>query len=159
MLSPSDAECAALAWPSNVTFEGLLEHFVPKARHDRFAVNIGAQDGKTGDPCYSLFAAGYAGVVFEGDPNYFSRLHGYLAGVNSSGRVHVSWGYTSPAKVVPTLQSYRTPTDMDVLKVDIDSFDLDLTQAILVAGYRPKTLCVEINADIPPPIQWHRNYQ
>ena len=59
----------SLSWPAAVSFERLLDEFVPAAERDHFAVNIGGQDGKSHDPVYPLFASrGYRGVVFEAFP-------------------------------------------------------------------------------------------
>ena len=42
---------------------------------------------------------------------------------------------------------------VDVLKVDIDSFDCDMARSVLERGFTPKLVWVEINWDIPPPLR------
>ena len=43
---------------------------------------------------------------------------------------------------------------VDVLSVDVDSFDRDVVEAILAAGMRPSVIVVEYNAKFPPPIRF-----
>lgn len=37
------------------------------------------------------------------------------------------------------------PLDCDFFSLDIDSFDFDISKTLLTEGFRPKTVCVEIN--------------
>eukprot|EP00966_Prymnesium_polylepis_P096701 2240334-Prymnesium_polylepis.1 len=67
-------------WPSNYSFLALLHDFVPAAELGWFAVNIGAQDGKTYDPVYPLFAEGFGGIAFEGAEPYREKLNNHLSG-------------------------------------------------------------------------------
>jgi hypothetical protein len=41
-------------------------------------------------------------------------------------------------------------TDCDFFSLDIDSFDYDIAKKLLEVGFRPKTVCVEINAKFGP---------
>jgi hypothetical protein len=42
------------------------------------------------------------------------------------------------------------PLDCDFFSLDIDSFDYDISKKLLESGFRPKTVCVEINARFGP---------
>jgi len=42
------------------------------------------------------------------------------------------------------------PADCDFFSLDIDSFDYDVAKKLLENGFRPKTVCVEINARFGP---------
>lgn len=142
-------------WPSNVSFPILLSVIEGATSLNRMAVNIGGHDGMTHDPVYPLFKAGYGGLVIEPD---FKRqreaLPRNLGTVNSSGLVRIQWGFASTSSIGRDLSAAAIPKDLDALKVDIDSFDLPVLQAILQADFRPKVLMVEINSDVPPPIKW-----
>ena len=147
----------SLSWPAAVSFERLLDEFVPAAERDHFAVNIGGQDGKSHDPVYPLFALrGYRGVVFEAFPP--PALFTNIRAVNTTGGMHVSVGLVKGATIGALLgpAHFAAPTNFDVLKIDIDSIDLPVLRAVLAAGFRPKTLMVEINQAIPPPLSWTR---
>ena len=146
---------ASLRWPVDVTFERLLDEFVPAPTRDRFAVNIGGQDGKSHDPVYALYRdQHFSGVVFEAFPP--PALFPNIASVNKSGRVHVAVGLVKTASVGSQLRGYGAPDAFDVLKIDIDSTDLPVLRAVLGAGFRPKLVMVEINHMIPPPLEWAR---
>lgn len=45
------------------------------------------------------------------------------------------------------------PQDLDFFSLDIDSFDFDVAYWALTHGYRPKTVCVEINQTFGPEIE------
>lgn len=42
------------------------------------------------------------------------------------------------------------PVDCDFFSLDIDSFDYEVAKKLLESGFRPKTVCVEINARFGP---------
>jgi hypothetical protein len=47
---------------------------------------------------------------------------------------------------------------MDILKIDIDGFDLEVLRRIL-SQYKPKIIIAEINEKIPPPILFETKYK
>lgn len=44
----------------------------------------------------------------------------------------------------------HVPLDCDFFSLDIDSFDYEVAKKLLECGFRPKTVCVEINARFGP---------
>lgn len=120
------------------------------------AVNIGARDGIDHDPTYAILKdLEYGALAFEGDAGVLEELKNNMAGVNSSNNVFVIPNFASSTSIVAELQRFNLHKKFDVLKIDIDSIDMSILQAILSAGYRPKFLMMEINADISPPFQWY----
>ena len=138
----ADDELLFDGWPTSVSFPQLLEKLVPAAARNRFAINIGAADGKNPDPTYPLFRdLGYAGVAIEGSARVMGTLHANLAAVNSSGRLRVVHGFADPATIASVVTSAGAPKDADVLKIDIDSIDMPVLHALLSgAGMRPANL-------------------
>ena len=53
------------------------------------------------------------------------------------------------------LRDYNTPTSFDALHLDLDGDELPVLTALLTAGYTPKLLSLNLNIDVPPPIQMH----
>ncbi|CAD7927463.1 unnamed protein product [Amoebophrya sp. A25] len=51
-------------------------------------------------------------------------------------------------------QSSEDLIDVTILKIDIDSFDCVLAEKMLVLGFRPRFLVMEVNAAIPPPFEF-----
>ena len=139
--------------PVNISFAIALAELAPRA-HKRFAINIGANDGVEHDPTHPLFEAGFAGVAFEGAEQFKAPLAANLAKVNSSGALHIDWGYADPGTIAQHLRRAGTPDKPAALKIDIDSIDLAIMRAILTSGISPEVIMAEINHEIPPPIQW-----
>ena len=141
-------------WPASVSFAQVLDECVPPALLDRFVVNLSANDGSRHDPAFPLLVErGYGGVFCEGASNFKARLYANLKPFNASGNVRVAWGFASAATVAATLQRHGSPREPDALKIDTDGIDAALLEGVLAAGLRPKAVVVEVNPDIPPPIQ------
>jgi len=96
------------------------------------------------------------GVEFEGGDHVKDDLYRNVA--MFKGDVEVSWGFLSQPIAVATLKKIGAKKDIDVLKMDIDSYDADLLETILAEGYHPKVIMVEMNPDIPPPIVFRQKY-
>ena len=98
---------------------------------------LGAHDGKTHDPTYPLYQAGACGAAFEGYEPSLERFEANLAPF--APRVKAIKEYARPDTFTAKLAGAGvTPANLDVLKIDIDGFDLGLARAALDAGYRPK---------------------
>ena len=116
-------------------------------------MNIGARDGIIHDQVYPLFKEGYGGLAIEADAAFQDRLASNLAAVNGSNAIFVVMEAAQPPSINALFQKFRVPFDFDCLKIDIDSIDLPILQSILLSGYSPKLIMIEMNPDIPPPFQ------
>ena len=174
-----------LVWPGNASFPQLLDEVAgePLARAGTtgFAVNVGAGDGKRQDiyhkpmdPIYPLLERGYGGLAVEVNRRYGGDAHTNLteasvpmmafasgnlpaamAEVNRSGNVHIAWAAATPETIGPLLKAYTTPIDFDALNLDLDGDELPVLKAILESGFQPKTIALNFNPDLPPPIRLH----
>lgn len=132
-----------------------LARHLGEKRMNRVAVNIGANDGKTQDPLYNLFFnRNWRGLAVEANPPDFDLLKKNLAGKN----VRMVLGTITPANIVRLLSEADVPTDVDIFKIDIDSFDISVLFELLRSGFRPKLINMEINEKIPPPVFLSLNY-
>jgi len=61
-------------------------------------------------------------------------------------------GFVTLDNVGSLLKKCKTPSRPLLLKMDIDSVDVDVTLAVLSAGYSPAFIFVELNEKVPPPI-------
>jgi hypothetical protein len=115
-----------------------------------FAVNLGAGDGVScNDPVFPLFQAGFAGLAVEAGDNA-ALLYNLPA-----GNIRKCQGtLITPSNVVALLEAARCPEHPDFLKIDIDGYDGPVLLEILKAGYRPKVLQVEVQSEIPPPLDF-----
>lgn len=145
-----------------------------------FVVNIGAGDGKRLDiyhrpidPTWPLFArGGFGGLAIEHNgrfadhgiptasaeplgplPFAAGKLSSALAEVNQSGNIHVEWARATPSTIPAILRAHGAPSGFDALALDTDDDEFGLVSAILEGGFAPKAICVNMNPDVPPPIQ------
>jgi hypothetical protein len=120
---------------------------------EKFVVNIGASDGVTSDPCYPLFSAGWPGLAIEGSDNQDLALN-----LPQPDIIKMTGQFCTPMNIAGLLASAETPRQFSVLKVDIDGYDGPVLQSILRAGYRPAILHLEVNQDVPFPIEFSVTY-
>jgi hypothetical protein len=115
-----------------------------------FAVNLGAGDGiSCNDPVLPLFQAGFAGLAVDAASN-----PALLTNLPAASIRKIQGTLITPTNVVNLLESSRCPQHPDFFKIDIDGYDAPVLLEILKAGYRPKVLQVEIQPEIPPPVEF-----
>ncbi len=119
----------------------------------RYVVNIGTHDGESwGDPCFELFSAGWAGVAI--DARSYPEIHRTLP---QPTIVKLMDTFVTPDNVAGLLSGAGCPADFDLLKIDIDSFDGPILEAVL-RSFRPSVIHIEVNPEIPPPIAFSIDY-
>jgi hypothetical protein len=117
-------------------------------------VDIAASDGVTFSSTLSLYRDGWSGLAVEADRDAFAKLcHAY----KPFDRVNVASVLVTLKNVVELLRVYNISA-IDFLNIDIDSYDLDVTLALLDGGCRPSVISIEINEKIPPPIYFSLRY-
>ena len=118
--------------------------------NNRYAINIGAGDGiSCNDPVYPLYKEGYGGLAIEANRNTA------LAQNLPSPAIHKVLGqFVTPMNIAEMLQEYHCPECPDFFKLDIDGYDGPVLLELLKHGYRPKVMQIEINPEIPPPIEF-----
>ena len=84
-----------------------------------FVVDLGA-GVRDSDPCFPLFDAGYAGLMVDGDPAQRPKMRQRIP----SSRVAQEIALLSPANVAGMLRAAGAPAVPDLVKIDIDSFDM-----------------------------------
>jgi len=138
-------------------FTKVIELFTAISRKyglNKKLVNIGAHDGIfADDPCYDLHRLlGFGGIAID-KSNYEKRcenLKGFpVVNINR---------YVTPDNIQGILEENDIPQTFDFLKIDIDSFDGQLMETILEKDYHPLAICIEINPEFPPPVQFCMQY-
>lgn len=133
---------------SHLDEEAVLTRFLHRlGAVEKYVVDIGASDGVTMSNTLALFRDGWNGLAVEYDGARFARLATEHAGLDTAlARVKVT-----PLNVVDVLRAYDVPSDFTFLSLDIDGYDHFVLEALL-AAFRPKLICAEINEKIPPPL-------
>ena len=150
------ARLVTLRKPGKGSYSHLDEEAIIKRYLDslpvanKFCVDIAASDGITMSNTYSLYKNGWDGIAVEFDPVKFAALSGLY---KTFGGVHLVRTKVIPNNVVSILKACQCPADFAFLNFDIDSYDYFVLERLL-AEFRPRLLCVELNEKIPPPISF-----
>lgn len=117
-----------------------------------YIINIGASTGTNTDPVYNFIINDkFRGLCIEGDQNKASIL-------KSKTKFDIYNGYITPLNIESIFESYEVPLNPDILKIDIDGYDLSVLRVIL-KKYKPSIIIAEINEKIPPPIKFEVIYK
>ncbi|HYF28547.1 MAG TPA: hypothetical protein VD931_22600 [Baekduia sp.] len=128
--------------------DGVLDHLLAMVRRpNRCFLEIGASDGLENNSAYLAHVKKYEGVMVEGSARVVGRNR--FAVETLLPAVRYVEAMVLPDTVGEVLAHCRV-RDVDVLSLDIDSFDLHVARALLDHGARPKVICVEFNSAFGP---------
>lgn len=120
----------------------------------KYIIDIGASSGVPTDPIYQFITnKNYTGLCIEGNSKHIDSLTN-----NISPTFDIYNGYVTPDNIIQIFSDYNVPISIDLLKIDIDGYDLEVIKKILTV-YRPKIIIAEINEKIPPPILFEVKYK
>jgi len=129
-----------------------------------FLVNLGAapiaagedelRKKITGDHCSVMWPMGYSGLNF--DPKFGHSGRDHLKGWP---RAKIDGNAWSPDEFPAKLHEHLVPTDLDILKVDVDSFDCVFLNNTLAAGFKPKLIIIELSSWFPPPLKFMLRFE
>jgi hypothetical protein len=145
-VSKSEFAGGALATPDN-WLQAVLEYEHP-SNASRYLINIGAHFTESDVVGRVMTLSETSGVAIDAD----DRIT--WAGAN----VHKHTGMLTPRNVNDVLNHANTPVRPLLLKVDIDSYDVDVALAVL-HHRSPDFIFVEINEKIPPPVCYCNRYR
>lgn len=129
--------------------DGIILHLLSKAGVvNRTIVEIGTEDARECNSANLVFNFGWNACLIEQDKEWAHKAREYLASMNAGDRVRVINEGVTPDNVNALLSQADVPDEMDVLSIDIDSFDYWVWQA--VSGYRPRIVVIEYNASFGP---------
>lgn len=130
-----------------------------KRKGKRYAVDVGAWDGKHLSNTYSLLVNNnnneieeeqrWHGILIEADPKRYEELR---ASHEPLGHVClrrcVSCVPGSPSSLRSILEKTSLPESFDFISIDVDGTDYWL-MCDLLTRYKPRVICVEFNPTIP----------
>ena len=126
---------------------------VARGGRQGFVVNIGCRDGRgMDDPCYELYQQGFPGLAVDGGD--YPDLHRNLPQPEVRKLLQTM---VTPANVVEILRGEGCPERPVLVKIDIDGLDGVVLEGLL-AGVRPDVIQMEVNPEIPPPIEFAVEY-
>jgi len=129
-------------------WERLRKHGVPLSHK---IVNIGASDGKSEDPLYDLVTQeGLTGVAVEPATDKCLAFQRHLSNITLQCT-------SATPQILPGLILEHVGPAVDVVKVDIDSYDCAILEELL-SRLTTHLLLMEVNPGIPPPFKWAMRY-
>ena len=70
-----------------------------------------------------------------------------LDGGNENAKIRLFKEIFWPDNIVKLFKKYKVKKQFDLLSVDTDSYDFFMLETILEAGYRPRVIVAEYNAN------------
>ena len=118
-----------------------------------FLVNIGAASAAGGiyDPTFALLSASNSsfGALLI-DPNSNPSL---FSAYPRRSNIRIVNDYIWSESIISDIfEKYNVAKHFTLLKVDVDSYECSILDAILRAGYRPQLIHTEFNPIFPPPV-------
>ena len=117
-------------------------------------VDIGAGNGVNGSSVLKLAENElWRGLHIEsGDVSLLSNIY------RNFKNIQIAKIGVNPTNIVNLFDGYEIGKEFGYLNLDIDSFDYEVLESILSAGYRPVIASIEINEIIPPPIFYYAKH-
>lgn len=107
----------------------------------KYAVDIGAYDGRITSNVMNLEDAGWKACKLEG---------GEIADTPEAQKNGVRKEWVTPENVVELFEKYEVPDNFDFLSLDIDSIDYYVLRTLLEADYKPRAMVTEYNGSYGP---------
>lgn len=164
-ITPKTFEYIKLDWLSNknIDFSGhgeiqAIKRFLQTNNgQNNFYVDIGASDGVSSSSTLEFAKnTNWKGLSIEFDKKKFSKMK-YV--YRKYKNVRLANSKVTPENVGKLFRQYSVPKNPTFINIDIDSYDLDVFNSIIIAGYLPDIVSIEINEKIPPPIYFKVLYE
>lgn len=100
------------------------------------------------DPMFPFMDAGWEGLLVDGDPNQKENLQKRFP----TDKAHIDISYILADTIPTLLEKHDFANDVDMLKIDIDSFDCYVMHVVL-EHIQPKVIIMEVNVKLPPHVR------
>ena len=116
---------------------------------DQYIVNIGCGNAVLDDPLAPLIKKNIGGLYIDQQQGHIENCKKNVNPLITAFQSHVT-----PDNIKTSFSTNNVPKDIDILKLDIDGYDLAVLKSILDEDYRPKIIMSEFNEKIPPQIHF-----
>ena len=121
-----------------------------------YVVDIAASDGVTQSCTLPLFRdPKWQGLAVEADRDKFALL---AYAYREFAGTRLASALVTPPTVGALLRAFEVPARFEILNLDIDSYDLDVVDALL-REYQPALISMEVNEKVPPPLDFTIPYR
>jgi len=119
-----------------------------------YIIDIGASSCSKNDPLYKFIINNeFKGLCIEGNKDNIIKLK---EGIANTFQIYDNYIY--PDNIIEVFEQFNVPIEIDILKIDIDGFDLEIIRTILTK-YKPKIIIAKYNEKIPPPILFETKFK
>ena len=118
-------------------------------------LDIGSGDGFTMSSSYFLAKNNWSGILIDSDFKAISRGYKIFRKFSNISFLNIN---INPHNILREY-SHIDLSDLDYLKIDIDSYDGDLLRGFLEQGIKPPLISIEINERFPPNLYFETKYQ
>jgi hypothetical protein len=119
-----------------------------------YVIDIGSSVCVDSDPMYNfIISDNYKGVCIEGN-----REKAIISSNKISKNFTIIGEFANPDNILDFFEKLNVPTVFDILKIDIDGYDLALAKTIL-QKYKPSFVVIEYNEKMPPSIDFEVLYK
>jgi len=125
--------------------DGVIAYLTSAVQNpDHYFIEIGCSDGRENNSS-SLLERGYNGIAIDGNRDKIDSYSKFVAERGWLGKVLPLACMINFNNVVDVFSHFSVTTP-DFFSLDIDGIDYYVMTHLLIAGFRPKTVCVEYNA-------------
>lgn len=129
--------------------DGLILHLLARVGGEsRFVVEIGTEDGRECNSANLILNYGWRGCLIEAADHWAEKAKVYFNECNAADRVKVINTQAGPENINTVLTDAGVPAHIDVLSIDIDSYDYWLWEAL--GAISPRIAVIEYNASFGP---------
>lgn len=130
--------------------DGIIEELLNRLSIvDGWVCEFGAWDGKYLSNTFALIERGFKGIFIEGDPEKYKDLLSTASSYPSIIPINAQVDHQDgPNSLDNLLASTPIPQDLDLLSIDVDSYDYQIWKSL--KKYRPKLVIIEINSFVDP---------
>jgi hypothetical protein len=129
--------------------DGLILHLLSRAGvYNHYVVEIGIEDGRQCNSANLLLNFGWHGCLIEASADWAAKARQYFTGCGAMERLALLNAAAAPGNIRDLFDRGHVPDQIDVLSIDIDSFDYWLWQA--VDWISPRLVVIEYNASFGP---------
>jgi hypothetical protein len=129
--------------------DGIILYLASRTGVNRhYIVEIGTEDGRECNSANLILNFGWQGLLIEASKKWTDRGKLYFSEQGAENRTTIINQKVTPSNVNDILNQGKVPTDLEILSIDIDSYDYWVWEA--VDGYNPKIVIIEYNASFGP---------
>jgi hypothetical protein len=131
--------------------DGIIEEIFRRiGTTNRTFLEFGVENGLENNTLLLTYK-GWQGIWMDGSERNIAFIEEKFKPLIAQGRLRALQQWIMPETINALIASFKLPTELDLLSIDIDSYDYYVFEQITTI--RPRVVVIEYNAKLPPPIE------